>query len=114
MSLRLDLKVHENRVSRDGTVKHIRTNAYVRICIADAPPVYLQDGQFFAEEVGQLPVDDLPEWVVPELAKCSEEVLTECKCPKDIMEDIVRARAAYKIQQKAAADERRKKLYGNR
>lgn len=114
MSLQLSLKTHDQRVSRDGRVLQTRVNPYLRICVADLPPVFLQEGHFFAEEVGLLDIDDLPDWVIPELAKCTPESLDECKCPKSVLENVQKARMAYTAQQKAAAEDRRKKLYGNR
>jgi hypothetical protein len=111
--MQLNLRPHDQRVARDGSVKEVKVQPYVRICVADYPPVFLQEGRFFAEEVGVIDSDELPEWVIPELAKCNVDVLKECKCPDGIMQDVQRARAAYNVQQKAAAEERRKRLYGN-
>lgn len=112
--LTLNLKVHEQRIARDGTVKEVKTMPYLRLATVDHPGVFLQEGIFFAEEVGQIEVDDLPEWVIGELAKCSDEVLKECRCPEDMMNEVKMARASYQAQQKADLEARRRKLYGNR
>lgn len=67
----------EEYAMKKGRPVRIRNTPYVRLCLADNPPVFIQHGKFYYENGQELSESDLPEWVSNELAKLSHDARQE-------------------------------------
>lgn len=74
-------KVHVyERIPGTTDVRMTGLHPYMRFCIEDEPPVFVQDGRFYY--AGGEEVNTVPEWVTAEVEKLSPSMRDEIGLPK--------------------------------